>query len=147
MIRLALAALACALVALPAAADHDDYDDGNGCNKSYKAKKYKQQRYYDDGYARGDRYDRRSRYVRDYDRGFRVPHRVNRSGRYHDQYVGARWHRGHGHRHSVYRFPVNYRGHWVYRDHPYCGGSLYSSGIGGFFDYTGRRVRLSFGWN
>lgn len=145
--------LATLIFTLPVLADDD------GCNKRKKYKKHHKHRSYyydDDRYYDRDRYDdddyyddydedrryHRRHYVYPRDVGFKIPHHMKYAPRYRNWYQGTRWHRSHNHRHHVYRFPVRYRGTWVYRDHPYCEGSLYRSGIGGSFDYYGRRVRL-----
>ena len=53
---------------------------------------------------------------------------VYRSPRY-DAYVWGRvYHRGHGHDHRVYRFPVRIDGRVVYRAYAYCDGELHAHG-------------------
>ena len=102
---------------------------------------------------RYDRHDQRrdARYGYDYrivdgyknrSRQFRIPNRIMfRSGMdYRPYFYGERFHRGHGHMHMVYRFPV-YTDYGVrYRAVSYCEGDYYRTGQ---FVYNGPRLGFS----
>ncbi len=118
---------------------------GNKHKNRHKVKRYDQrheQRY--------DRHDQRrhARYGYDYRivDGYRYDNRhnhryMNRSGVDHRPYFyGERFHRGHGHMHRIYRFPV-YTDYGVrYRAVSYCEGDYYRTGR---FVYNGPRLGFS----
>jgi len=69
-----------------------------------------------------------------------VPRRFEAKYRraYRQHYRGRLYHRGHGHYHEVYRFPVYLSGRVVYRPYTYCGDLV-------FFERPAPLPRLAFG--
>ena len=96
-----------------------------------------------DGYRHDYRIDNRhNRGHMNRSRQFRIPNRIIfRSGMdYRPYFYGERFHRGHGHMHMVYRFPV-YTDYGVrYHAVSYCQGDYYRTGR---FVYNGPRLGFS----
>lgn len=69
--------------------------------------------------------------VRHGDFRFQVPRLIHtvRMARLYDPYLHGRvYHAGHGHYHTIYRFPVSTRHGVVYRPHAYCDGRFHATG-------------------
>ncbi|MCP3978939.1 MAG: hypothetical protein GY716_06350 [bacterium] len=135
--KLALGLVAFALIAGPAAAH-----GGHG---------HKQQRKH--GYVGHRDYKPHPRYSRHYSghrqhhkrASFVVPKKLHHGGHrhYRDYHRGWVYDRRHGHRHSLYYFPVQTEWGWAKRPHYYCGDRLYTSG---HVSWHGKRVSVGFGW-
>ena len=96
---------------------------------------------------RGDRYDRPGRRYDHRRHGrFDIPRRIQRDhgDRYRSYFDGTTYFAPHGHRHSVYRFPVFDHGSWSYRSHNYCGGDLFHGH--GSIGFHGRRFSIRLGY-
>jgi len=146
---LGLTALLAVLAGSPALADNgrDRGDRGRGHERHEQVRR---------GHDRGPRHHRDRRYGYDYDlrrhrhdhRRFEVPrhiHRLHRSD-HRRYYRGRVWVPVHHHYHVIYRFPVYTSVGLVYRDYPYCEGSLYHDGISGYLNIEGRHISIGIGF-
>ena len=74
---------------------------------------------------------------------FVVPSRIVTPHVYADYRYGQVYHRGHGHWHAVYRFPVYASAGLTWRPYDYCGDRVYATGS---FAYDGPRFSLRIGF-
>jgi len=76
---------------------------------------------------------------------FVVPRHIDRfeQRRLERYFRGSVWYAPHRHRHTVYAFPVRYRGEWIERPHYYCAGTFHEVAR---VTYSGPRVSIRVGF-